>query len=67
MLAENSVLRQKNYDGFFELFLLSDNYYFGRLTFQPELSRATRTLDGVNQNCLRTGVFKKYNLADWGR
>ena len=57
----------------FVLFLLSNNYYFfliniqGFVNFQPELSLVTRELDGVNQNCLETGVFKKYNLVNWGR
>ena len=57
----------------FVLFLLSNNYYFflvniqGFVNFQPELNLVTRELDGMNQNCLETGVFKKYNLVDWGR
>ena len=60
MLAENAVLCQRKYDGFlcyFFYLIITISFQINikvLLIFSLELNPATRALDGVNKNCLKT-------------
>ena len=73
MLAENAVLCQKNYDGFLCYFFCliitiscEINIQSFVTPFSLNWAAQRERWMGWTKNCLKTGVFKKYNLADWG-
>ena len=72
MLAENAVLCQRNYDAFlcyFFYLIITISFQINIqsfVDFQPWINRATRALDGVNQNCIKSSRDLKIQASGLG-